>query len=110
MQEFRLLQSKSQEHGEWKISMKLIKLFASLGKKKPNEFFTVVKLLLMLSLIKVRSFSAVCNSSLWRRAGFCVGSLIQILENSLSIEVHNLGTSSRGLGSEIITLTNRKNK
>lgn len=37
MQEFRVLQSKSQEHGEWKISMGLIKLFASPGKKKKKS-------------------------------------------------------------------------
>lgn len=39
MQEFRLLQSKSQEHGEWKISVGLIKFFASPG-KKANDLFT----------------------------------------------------------------------
>lgn len=46
-----MLQSKSQEHGEWKISMGLIKLFASPGKKKASELFTLFKLILMLSLI-----------------------------------------------------------
>lgn len=47
-----MLQSKSQEHGEWKISMGSIKLFASpRKKKKANELFTLFTLILMLSLI-----------------------------------------------------------
>lgn len=33
MQEFTVVQSKSQEHGEWKTSMGLTKFFVSPGKK-----------------------------------------------------------------------------
>lgn len=50
MQEFTVVQSKSQEHGEWKTSMGLTKFFVSSGKIS-NELLTLSKVPLMSPLL-----------------------------------------------------------